>query len=293
MIKSVMNNSPHFLIVGAPKAGTTSLYHYLQQHPRVFMPENKEPRFFCNYPVDCFEFGKKYFHSDIISTSDEYLALFEKASENSITGEASTDYLSCQGAAHRIFSWNPMVKIIIMLRDPIDRAFSEYQHSIAGGFQSISFWESMCLEKERISQQYDPIFWHTKRGLYFDSVNEYMSLFGRENVQIIFFEEFVSSTLDVVESILKFIGLSLVPIDVSVRHNAGKKFNDRCSLMNFLHKEQKIKILSRMVRYFDKGNKKGAKKALTDQQYEMLRSRFVDDVDKLSRLLNADLTCWL
>ncbi len=129
----------HFVIVGAPKCGTTSLYRYLQQHPRVFMPENKEPRFFCDYPVASFEFGTKQFHPSVVTAPDEYLGLFRDAPPGAILGEASTDYLSCQGVAERLHAWNPEAKIIVMLRDPIDRAYSEYQHSIAANFQTLSF----------------------------------------------------------------------------------------------------------------------------------------------------------
>jgi hypothetical protein len=164
---------PHFVIVGAPKCGTTSLYRYLQQHPRVFMPENKEPRFFWDYPVASFEFGTKQFHPSVVTAPDEYLGLFRDAPAGAILGEASTDYLSCPGVAARLHAWNPEAKIIVMLRDPIDRAYSEYQHSIAANFQTLSFAASLREEKRRFAEGYDPIFAHVRRSLYIDGVSDF------------------------------------------------------------------------------------------------------------------------
>ena len=183
---------PHFVIVGAPKCGTTSLYRYLQQHPRVFMPENKEPRFFCDYPVASFEFGTKQFHPSIVTAPDEYLGLFCDAPPGAILGEASTDYLSCPGVAERLHAWNPEAKIIVMLRDPIDRAYSEYQHSIAANFQTLSFAESLREEKRRFAEGYDPIFAHVRRSLYTDGVNDFQQKFGQSNVKVILFEQFAT-----------------------------------------------------------------------------------------------------
>ena len=211
----ILPSIPHFVIVGAPKCGTTSLYRYLQQHPGVFMPENKEPRFFCNYPTASFEFGTKQFHPNIVTAPDEYLGLFRDAPPGAILGEASTDYLSCPGVAERLHAWNPDAKIIVMLRDPIDRAYSEYQHSIAASFQTLSFAESLREEKRRFAEGYDPIFAHVRRGLYADGVKDFQQKFGRSNVKVILFEQFSSATQAVVQSVFEFLALSPMKVDVS------------------------------------------------------------------------------
>ena len=299
-----VNKPPHFLIVGAPKAGTTSLYRYLQQNPHIFMPENKEPRFFCGHSTDVYEFGKKHFHREIVNTKADYLALFQYAPASAISGEASTDYLSCPQAASRIHAWNPSAKIIIMLRNPVDRAYSEYQHSVAAKFQTNIFWESLCLEADRIEKHYDPIFWHVRRGLYFEAVKKYIELFGKGRVRIIFFEEFANSTETVVESLFEFLGVPAYPFDVSERYNSGSE-----RAPHFLHRVLSAKFVRPIIQFIGEGigqkakgniinrlpcNKKvSAHDMLSNKQYEWLRRNFREDILKLQELLDVDLGHWL
>ncbi len=265
---------PHFVIVGAPKCGTTSLYRYLQQHPRVFMPENKEPRFFCDYNVASFEFGTKQFHPTIVTAPDEYLGLFRHAAPDAILGEASTDYLSCPGVAERLHAWNPHAKIIVMLRDPIDRAYSEYQHSLAANFQTLSFADSLREEKRRFDEGYDPIFGHVRRGLYADGVNDFQQKFGQPNVMIILFEQFRDATQAVVRSVFEFLALSPMEVDVSEIHGSAK--SQVAGALTILEE-----------------NRTGARAELSRAEYESLRLKFVNDVSRLATLVNKDLSQWL
>lgn len=255
-------NRPDFIIVGAPKSGTTSLYRYLQQHPSVFMPENKEPRFFCNYPVESSEYMRHQFHSDIVTDLDRYIALFSEAKSSMLCGEASTDYLSCNGATERIHAWNPDAKIIIMLRHPVARAWSEYRHSIAANFQPHSFWDSLCLEEERIAGRYDPIFFHVKRGLYHESVARYLHLFGQKQVRVIFFDDFAHSPERCIDDTLGFLGLQAVTINTHVRHNAGSN-----------------------IPFSESG--------LSEAQHKWLADQFHPDLQKLKQLLGALPPTWL
>lgn len=299
-----MSKPPHFLIVGAPKAGTTSLYRYLQQHPQIFMPENKEPRFFCGYATDVFEFGNKCFHAEIVSTKADYLALFQGAPAGAISGEASTDYLSCPQAANRIHAWNPSAKIIIMLRNPVDRAYSEYQHSITAKFQKNNFWESLCLEEERIEQHYDPIFWHVRRGLYFEAVKEYIEVFGKDRVRIVFFEEFANSTASVVASLFEFIGVPACAVNVAERHNAGSEIAPHirhgvfCSkfvrpIIWFAGQYLGQKSMLNITKWLPCNKKGSVRDMLTNGQYDWLRGKFREDILKLQKLLGVNLGHWL
>jgi hypothetical protein len=274
---------PHFVIVGAPKCGTTSLYRYLQQHPRVFMPENKEPRFFCDYPVASFEFGTKQFHPSIVTSPDEYLGLFCDAPPGAILGEASTDYLSRPGVAERLHAWNPDAKIIVMLRDPIARAYSEYQHSIAANFQTLSFAESLREEKRRFAEGYDPIFAHVRRSLYADGVEDFQQKFGQHNVKVILFEKFESATEAVVQSVFEFLALSPMQVDVSERYGSVKP------------QAAEAAQASRAINYLPIGeeNRTGPRADLSRVEYESLRGEFINDVRRLASLLKIDLSRWL
>src|SRR5688572_27472269 len=124
---------PDFLVVGAAKAGTISLYHYLAQHPDVFMSPVNECNFFAletaNWdreylgPVDRF-----YIDQHCVRNLDAYHRLFEAARAGSVIGECSPLYLFSDVAPARIHAHIPNAKIIVILRQPIDRAFSNYQH---------------------------------------------------------------------------------------------------------------------------------------------------------------------
>ena len=249
----------NFIIVGAAKSGTTSLYQYISQHQNVFMPQNKEPRFFCDYPVEKFNFDSNYFHSEITKSKEQYMELFVDAPKNAFCGEASTDYLTCKNTAQRIYDWDKNIKIIIMLRDPIERAYSEYLHSFNAKFQRESFWESLMLEKKRQNELYDPIFHHVTRGLYYHPVKEYLKLLDTE---IIFFEDFANNSQQVTQDTLTFLKLQEQSIDTSSKFNVGT---------NSYYKQR----------------------PLTLAQHEWLKDQFKVDVLNLQSLLGKDLSHWL
>jgi len=187
-------------------------------------------------------------------------------------------------------------KIIVMLRDPIDRAYSEYRHSIVANFQQNSFWESICLENQRYSERYDPIFSHVRRGLYFQGVKAFLEQFGRDNVRVIFFEDFQKSTAETVESVFRFLRLPSVPVDVSKRHNADvdqgsgdapPRKIDRLAI-NLLGPSFARKFLR-----LSEKRKIGAQGALSRQEYNSFRAEFVGDIGRLESLLKVNLRCWL
>ena len=125
---------PNFFIVGAPRAGTTSLYRYLRRHPQVFMPAVKEPHFFANINPD-----PDQRHLFPAMDEGQYVRLFRGALHYRAIGEASPSYLVTKGAAERIKARVPNAKIIMLLRDPTERAFSHYLMDIRDGLQSLPF----------------------------------------------------------------------------------------------------------------------------------------------------------
>jgi Sulfotransferase domain len=291
--KTAMSTLPHFVIAGAPKCGTTSLYYYLQEHPSIFMPANKEPRFFCNYSLDQFEFGKKHFHPNIVTDPDSYLSLFDNAPQGAICGEASTDYLSRSGTAARIHDWNPHTKIIIMLRNPVDRAYSEYRHSIKAGLQTETFWNSLRLENARVAGGYDPIFWHVRRGLYSSAVEDFIDTLGRDNVRIILFDEFSADTARIVMSIFEFLGVPQIDVDTSTRHAADDRTpHNRAGISSFIKRTPNQSRRQNFARYVA-GDLDPVRMALTPEQYSSLKGCFSQDIEHLQAILQRDLSHWL
>ena len=127
---------PDFFIVGAAKSGTTSLYSYVRQHPEVFLPSMKEPRFF----VDPDYFGGDALgHLTQVRDLDEYLGLFAGAPECARVGEASPVYLYSRGTAERIRGFRPDASIVAILRNPVDRAYSHYWLHVRLGAERLSF----------------------------------------------------------------------------------------------------------------------------------------------------------
>ena len=125
-----------FFIVGAPKAGTTSLYHYLNEHPQVEMSLQKEPDYFSEAAIQ--EQGI-YYGKNRIDTEEKYNTLFNTQKKDVIFGEGSVSYLFYPTVAQDIKAYNSMAKIIIMLRNPIDRAFSHYLMDFRLGLLSDRF----------------------------------------------------------------------------------------------------------------------------------------------------------
>lgn len=184
---------PTFIIVGAPKAGTTSAYFYLRQHPDVFMSPVKEPHYF-SIPE-----GKKRDSSSmhgVTFTQEEYQALFKDASSETAIGEASTGYLMSPIAARRIRQAIPTAKIIVLLRNPADRAFSGY------------------MMKTRNSKEYTDVSEAFQRGkayiensFYYTNLMRYFEVFPRDQIGIFLFDDLQKDPVTAMNKIYRFIGV--------------------------------------------------------------------------------------
>jgi len=190
---------PNFFIVGAPKAGTTSLYEYLRTLPEIFMPKEKEPSFFCKGIIPNSS-------TWVIRDKNEYLKLYEKVTDEKIIGDASTFYLSDPGASSQIFKTVPDAKILISLRNPIERAYSHYMMHSTKKQLTTSFHEQLLKE---LNQSLDPSTLQIRfdLGLYSEDVKRFLNTFGKKNVKVIVFEEFIKNVDGIVEEILKFLDL--------------------------------------------------------------------------------------
>ena len=170
-----------FFIVGAPKAGTTSLYHYLNEHPQVEMSLQKEPNYFSDKAIQSQDL---YYNKNRIDTEEKYNRLFNFQKKDVIFGEGSVSYLFYPAVAQEIKKYNPIAKIIIMLRNPVDRAFSHYLMDFRLGLVSERF-EDVFHEKQGLKfQQYFLL------GNYYSQVKRYIDEFSKENVHLIWYSDF-------------------------------------------------------------------------------------------------------
>jgi len=210
---------PNLFIVGAPKSGTTSLYHWLKEHPDVFMSNVKEPMYMCGYE-EAFDGPDADILNDMITwTKEEYLSLFEDAGDVSYLGEASTEYLSSPKAPDRIRRRSPNAKIIIALRNPVDRAFSEHMHLVRDGLETESFRDALKKEQERREKNWNPLYHHCRRSRYSEQIKRYKSNFKENNIKIMLFDEIKNNTKSVYKDLLNFLGLTHQPVSLSAQHN--------------------------------------------------------------------------
>jgi len=196
-----MEKWPNLFIVGAPKSSTTSLHGYLNNIPDIFMSTIKEPNYFSAATVSIKHPVKP------IRDKKKYLDLFNQSIHQKYLGEASTSYLADPDAPKLIHQVSPEAKIIISLRDPIERLFSHYLMYIRDGWWNNSFKEQISNE---LNHQIDP----SKRTMelstsfYYENIKRYFDIFGEKQVKIIIFEEFVKNPQKTLEEILEFLDIT-------------------------------------------------------------------------------------
>jgi hypothetical protein len=216
---------PNFLIVGAGKAGTTSLYQYLKQHPEVYMSPVKEPKFFA------FEGGKPDFQGpgdrerinrQSVIEIGQYEALFEGVRGEKAIGEASPTYLHSPQAPARIKHHAPEVRLIAVLRNPVERAYSSYMQRVRDGREPLGFLEALQEEERRLRDNWAPGWGYKRLGFYHAHLKRYYELFGRERIKVFLFEDLSKDPVGVSQDIFRFLGVDdAFEPDTSLRHNAS------------------------------------------------------------------------
>jgi hypothetical protein len=213
-------NLPTFIIGGAPRAGTTYLYSVLDRHPDVYMakPRSPEPKFFL--VDDEYRQGLEYY-------SRKY---FLAAAGRRAIGEKSTNYLESPTAASRIHQTLPGVKLVFALRNPVDRAFSNYLWSKKNGLETLSFQKAIETESTREtdyspSHRYSRPFSYVSRGLYADLLAPYLELFPREQLEIVFLEEIEANPRATMDRLCRSLGVGPLPedVDLASRINSARE----------------------------------------------------------------------
>lgn len=305
---------PNFLIIGAPKAGTTSLYQYLKQHPQIFFPDKKEPHFFSfegrtegfNGP------GQAKFMEKRITKLEDYERLFEPVKDEIAIGEASTSYLYIPDAVDRIKHYLPGVKLIAMLRHPVDRAFSHYLHHYRNGGELIlDFAEAFHAEDPRMADNWSPFWQYKSIGFYYKHLNRYFDNFDKNNIRVYWYDDFTSNPLAVVNDIFSFLNVdsSLYCPDTSNKYNVSYiKREPRSRIIhNLLNQDNPLKsflkgILPKKIRentrqVVMKTNTNQLTKPQTVKLSPVVREEliqdYIQDIINLQTLVNKDLSLWL
>jgi len=287
---------PNFFILGAGKSGTTSLYVYLAQHPEIFMSFVKEPTFFC----DCFQ---------IVKNPADYLALFEGAGDRKRVGEASHAYLTCPRSAALLRAFTPDAKFVVTLRNPVDRAFSLYQHMTRMGDEWVgSFEEALAIEEARTldstfkfgNPQYFYNYLYFRSGLYSEQIERYYQWFERSRFLFVTFDELKSDALAVIGRVCEFLDVD--PSFTPKIHVHNKGHGVRSPGWQFFLKHRLGPFLSRLyvprgaaaVRRLMDWNCRGvALPSMDSGTRDALRSRYTEDIRKVEDLTGLDLSRWV
>ena len=216
---------PDFINIGASKCGTTSLYNYLLQHPNVYSASAKEIHYFDSYYT-------AYYRSNFPTIFSKY---YEKKIRKRpfVTGESTPLYIFYPNIAKKIKKMIPKVKLIVMLRNPIDRAYSQYsEHFNLGYHNSLTFEEVIkkelkLLEKIKNLENEDikrkNIFQlNIARGIYVDQLQRWMDVFCKDQFLIIKTEEFEKDTQSVMNQVFDFLGIPIHQIKLLNKQNVGK-----------------------------------------------------------------------
>lgn len=211
-----MEHWPNFFIVGAPRAGTSSLWEYLKAHDEIFMSTPKEPNFFHNVLLK----NKIQYP---ISNKKKYLNLFKNVKNEKVIGEASTTYLHDPDSAQLIHAVVPKARIIIILRNPINRAFSHYSFHVKLGVQKMPFAKVIRKDASCINEKFSTPPNIIRAGLYSEFVQRYLDFFYTTNVKIIIFEEFINNAKKTVKEVLQFLGVNTEYKFVEGKYNTSEQ----------------------------------------------------------------------
>jgi sulfotransferase family protein len=288
---------PNFLVVGANRAGTTALYSCLSQHPDIYMSQLKEPSFFVLYGgrPDPSRWDNGLFKDVMVHSFTAYRALFAGASGHKAIGEASTGYLTHPAAPARIKSHLPGARVLAILRNPVDRAFSNYvQYRALQLERGRSF--RVILGRRPEWSQGPGRFGHryVVLGYYARAVRRYYETFGRDRVRIYLYEDWAARPREVLADIFRFLEVdnSFIP-DVSQRHNESIVPRSRvlaARLDRYWPPEGDVRTAA-VARWLRAWNRRPMRLTPTDRR--ALVEVYREDVLELQQLLDRDLSAWL
>lgn len=235
---------PDFIIIGAQKSGTTSLYRYLIEHPRIVPASAKQLDFFA--------------HESFHRGTDFYLSQFPERDEHLLSGEASPYYMFHPHAPRRIREFDPGVKLIAILRNPVDRAYSHYQHQVRNGREPLSFEEAITGEESRTAAETarmleDEAYYskvhrrhsYLSRSLYASQLQSWLSLFAREQILTLGSERMFENPEPVLDRVTDFLGLPPLRLRTYNEYMPGSYW-----------KEMLPETRERLIRYFRPHNRR-------------------------------------
>jgi hypothetical protein len=298
---------PDFLVIGAPKAGSTALHAALTRHPDLYLSAVKEPKFFLTDgppPADGGPGDAQTYREHVWRRTD-YEALFSGAAAGQLRGESTPFYLYDRSAQQRIHALIPQVLLIVIVRDPVERAHSNWTHLWSAGREPVSDFERACAAEDwRVAAGWSP-FWHYLRlGRYGEQLEQLFRLFPRDQVLVIRYRRLLDEPAEVLDQICRFLGVatgivSEIPRenvtahpDRSIVHTAvSRVLRGVEAAGRHLPADAGDALADRLERFLQRGA--GPRAPLTWAQRQALLPRLEADIRLLEKVLGEDFSDWL
>jgi len=308
--KSKKYKFPDFIIVGAAKSGTTSLFYELEKHKSIHFSEVKEPNFFNYHNKSQTPYIKKgqNVKNHFVNTLSEYSRLFNKSGTNQILGEATTYYLyhykdTIKSLNDFYGDLTSKLKIIIVLRNPIKRVWSQYMMKIRDGQENLPFLQAIepGVIKSRLNDNLVPTYDYIGFGMYYDQVKAYLARFPK--CQILLQEDL--SGREIMDDVYKFLDIgsnNSSEGDKIGRYNASGLPKNKIYkiLTDFIFKENRFKIILKRLLPISVRKKIKSRSGqlfleptqIPEREVLVLKDIYKEDIQKLSKLINRDLSHW-
>jgi hypothetical protein len=303
-----MRRPPEFFLIGAPKAGTSALHAALAQHPGMFLSPVKEPKYYLcgDSPPPAYKGpGDKHSNREWIWQRERYLALFDDAPTGMVRGESTPFYLYNRDARRRIAADRPDAKLIAVLRDPVDRAYSNWMHLRMDGLEPRDdIVEAIRREPDRVDAGWAP-FWHYQRlGMYGRQLADLFDHFPREQVLLLRYKELVQEPDRTLDRVCTFLGVS-TPTSAEVPRDNSRKFvhdsprtraigtviRTGATVGQFFPPEVWRKVSRPLIDQLQRGGGE-ARPKLTPEQRATLLEPHLPDIELLERLTGESFEEW-
>lgn len=293
---------PNLLVIGAAKGGTTSLHYAFDQHPEIFMSPMKEPSFFWAYGRDIRLLGPgaEVMKHRYVDTLESYQKLFARATAYKAVGESSVRYLCHPPAPQRIHQFLPQVKLVVILRQPAERAFSSFAHYRRDGIEPCDdFSEAIAQDRQGLRDGWT-FGRYLSEGFYFQALQRYLQYFDRGQMHISLLEDLQTDSQALMRSIFQFLGVDdSFGVDLSHQHNVSGVIRNplkrwlwtrsnplRAAIRPLLSERFRHRASEWVIRDVEK-------LSFSPQLRAELTDYYRQDIEQLQGLLGCDLSHWL
>lgn len=294
-----MDNLPTFVIIGAARSGTTSLYEYVSQHPDVYASPVKEPNFFAVEDERLSYRGPGEDRLEWVTEIDAYRELFGAATSQSALGEASPLYLYSPRAPDGIRRHVPRARLVAILRNPVERAYSAFSYLRERGSEPLaSFADALDAEDERVALGWSHIWHYRRMGHYYEQLSRYYERFEPEQLRVFLFEDLQANPQHVLRMLFEHIGVDPAFVaDTRVRENVSGEPRHRL-LRPVLSPNRFTRWLRPLAATKLKPVVTGAKQRalkrtpVPDAAVDKLAAAYRPDIERLADLIGRDLSAW-